>query len=1012
MTTRSSPRTERAEGNGIHERDGMTRTGGSFDGAQALETLADAVVAADSSNRIVYVNRAAEQLLGWPAGELVGEPLVTIQPQRLRAAHTAAFDRYFASRVPRILGTPVRVPALRRDGHEIEIELTLSAIHADGRDLVVASLRDLSERVDLERQLEVLRYLRASTLAATKLAASDGLDEILTTVVDTLVTDFDAALARVWLVDPASRRLVMRAAGGEAAGGPPGNAGFSEARLAEVAETRRPLINNAPASDAGLDPTWLEDAGVSGVGIFPLLLGGESRGLLVHFSRRPLREEVAEVLANFAAVVAAAIHDVELLEREHTAREEADKTGRLVDTLFATAPVGLAFWDRDFRYVRINESLAATNGLPPDAHIGRRVHEVLPGLGAEVADVLAEVIRTGEPILDVEISGETPAEPGRIRDWVARYFPVRGAGDELIGVGGVVTEVTERKRAQEALERSDERFRLLVDSVKDYAIFMHDAEGRIVSWNAGAERVMGYAADEIIGQSFTRFFPAEAIQADEPQRELTVAAAEGRLELEGWRVRRDGSRFWANVVITPLRDESGGLRGFSKVIRDVSDRRLTELRLKFLANASSILSGSLDYERTLTQVATLAVPELADWCAVHIVDSDGAPQQLALAHVDEEKVQLAAELQRRYPPDPNATYGVANVIRTGRSEFMPHIPEELLRRAARDDEHLEMLRRLGLSSYIIAPLVARGRTLGAITFVADGSGRVYGPADVAVAEDLARRAAAAVDNAALYRESQQAIGVRDEFLSLASHELRTPVTILHAYTQALTRTVNRSLAAQEPGADGHVTLDRARLAGNIEAMDHAIARLVGLVEDLLDVSRLQRGSLEIRRLPTDLTDLVSRVVDGFRVQQQNGRLPSTLTIGLELPDVAVSGDWDPDRLDQVLTNLVENAVKYSPPDATVTVSVALERSAAGDGQSAHVTVRDTGIGVPAAQQELVFQPYARGSNASTRNYPGFGMGLAVAREIIERLDGRIWVESGGEDAGSAFHVVLPGASAG
>ena len=1018
-TTRSSPKTDTVhDGDGVRRPVPLSAVGRmpALDSAVALQSLADAVVAADASSTIVYANAAAERLLGWPADELIGRPIATIQPPRLRDAHARAFERYFTTRVPRIMDSPIRLPALRRDGAEIEIELSLSTIDSDGTHLVVASLRDLTQRVELERQLDVMRYLRASTLAATRLGALESIDDVLRTVVDTLLADFSAAVAQVWLYDAESGRLVRRATG--AARDVPaevGDAGISASRLAEIAATGRPLVANTPRWDPGVDGALLEANGVSAVAVYPLLFGAELRGVIVDVSRRPLQEEVVEVLTNYAAVVAASIHDVELLDREHAAREEASRSLGLIDTLFATAPVGLAVWDAELRYVRVNRMLATVNGLPIEAHIGRRVEEVLPEpLASAVVGYMTQVLETGKPVFDVPITAETAAEAGHPREWLASYFPVRTATGELTGIGGVVTDVTERKGTLEALSQSEERFRLLIENVRDYAIFVQDPQGRVASWNEGAERILGYAADDVLGEHFSRFLPPEDVAAGLPEDELRTAATRGHAEIEGWRIRKDGSRFWANIVMTPLRDDAGVLRGFAKVIRDVTESRRTQERLQFLADASKILSASLDYEKTLAEVARLAVPALADWCAVHIVDANGQPQQLALTHADPQKLELASELQRRYPPDPGEARGVWNVIRTGEPEFVETIPDSVLRAAARDEEHYQLLQSLGLTAYMIVPLVSRARTLGTLTLVADGSGRRYGPADVTVAEDLASRAATAVDNALLYRDAQEAIGVRDEFLSLASHELRTPVTILHAYTQALTRTVQRSLAAH-PASEGdgdRVPIDRGRLTSSIQAMDQAIARLVGLVEDLLDVSRLQRGSLQIHRVTTDLTSLVARVVDGFRMQQSQGRLPATLSIELELPEKRfISGEWDPDRLDQVVANLLENAIKYSPADGSVVVRLGLDEDADGS-PAAHITVRDSGIGIPAEQQHTIFEPYSRATNASARNYPGFGMGLAVAKEIIERLDGRIWAESGGEDRGSMFHVVLPGASLG
>jgi PAS domain S-box-containing protein len=439
-------------------------------------------------------------------------------------------------------------------------------------------------------------------------------------------------------------------------------------------------------------------------------------------------------------------------------------------------------------------------------------------------------------------------------------------------------------RTQEVLRQSEERFRLLVEGVKDYAIFMLDAEGYVTTWNEGAQRINGYEAEEIVGEHFSVFYTEEDIQRGHPDEELRIAAAEGSYEEEGPRLRKDGSTFWASVLITALRDEEGDLRAFAKVTRDVTERKEAEERerlllrekaaleraadtlesisdafyavdgewcftyvngkaeelwgrsreellgkniwdefpeavgsesyrlirrameggvttefetvspvlgawvagraypsaeglsvyfrdeterkraeeemrrseetQRFLAEASSVLASSLDYRETLASVARLAVPALADWCAVDVLEGDGHLERLAVEHPDPEKIRMAYEIERRYPPDPDAPGGLHHVLRTGEPEMMAEIPEELVERAARDERHRELLRRLGLRSYMVVPLVARRRTLGAISFVSAESGRRYGEADLRLAEELARRAALAVDNARLYEQAQ------------------------------------------------------------------------------------------------------------------------------------------------------------------------------------------------------------------------------------------------------------------
>jgi PAS domain S-box-containing protein len=330
---------------------------------------------------------------------------------------------------------------------------------------------------------------------------------------------------------------------------------------------------------------------------------------------------------------------------------------------------------------------------------------------------------------------------------------------------------------------ADEQFRLLVESVEDYAIFMLDPTGHVATWNPGAERIKGYRPEDIIGQHFSRFYSSEDLARGKPERALKVAAAMSRFEDEGWRIRRDGTRFWASVVITAVRGPSGEFVGFSKVTRDLTERRNAEekarrlaieeaaraeaevgaRRFAFLAQASKLLSDSLDLEATLGSVTQLAVPQMADWCAVRLLDGDSL-KLLALAHVAPEKVVYGRELDRRYPPTPDQPHGDWMVVRTGTAELIREISDSLLSELARDPEHLEIARGLGLKSAMVAPLVARGRILGTLTFVRSDSSRRYEEADLAMAVELAGRCAVAIDNARMHGELRQAVEQKEEAL--------------------------------------------------------------------------------------------------------------------------------------------------------------------------------------------------------------------------------------------------------
>ena len=318
--------------------------------------------------------------------------------------------------------------------------------------------------------------------------------------------------------------------------------------------------------------------------------------------------------------------------------------------------------------------------------------------------------------------------------------------------------------------------RLLVESVTDYAIFALDASGQVLTWNPGAERLKGYTADEILGKHFSVFYPADVAATGFPQHELEVAAREGRFEDEGWRVRKDGSRFWANVVMTPLRDTSGNVIGFAKVTRDLTSRRdaeedrrrlaaaeaaqdaaqRAERDARFLDQATAVLASSLDYELTLNRLAQLVVPELADWCVIDTRADHGGLRRIAVMHRDPARVHFAREIEAQYPTDMNAATGAPQVFRTGEAEMYTEISDALLEQGARDANHLRMLRELGLRSVMIVPIRARNRVDGVLTMVSAESGRSYGTADLDLARELGRRAGLAVENSLLLAEAKAA----------------------------------------------------------------------------------------------------------------------------------------------------------------------------------------------------------------------------------------------------------------
>ena len=426
------------------------------------------------------------------------------------------------------------------------------------------------------------------------------------------------------------------------------------------------------------------------------------------------------------------------------------------------------------------------------------------------------------------------------------------------------------------------------------------------------------------------------------------------------------------VRTAELYDEQRSLRGEAQV----AERRAT-----FLAEATTLLSSSLDYEKTLEAVAHAAVPWVADWCGVDILGEDGEVRRLAVTHVDPAKVEWARELSERYPYDPEAPLGVPEVLRTGRAELYAEIPDELLVTSAKDEEHLRIMREVGFTSVMIVPLATQRRAFGAITFVTAESGRRYGAEDLAFAEDLARRASLAVENARLYQQAQEANRIKDEFLATLSHELRTPLTAILGWASML---VAGSLNEHET----------ARAFAAIERNARAQRQIV---EDVLDVSRIIMGKLRLEMRPVDWRGLVQDAVESVRpAAEAKGVYLSTL-LAHEAGEVTA----DPDRLQQVMWNLLSNAVKFTPAGGRVEVELRRE------GARTALQVSDTGQGIAPEFLPHVFDRFRQADMGTTRQHGGLGLGLAIVRHLVELHGGDVTAESAGRGLGSTFTLRLP-----
>jgi PAS domain S-box-containing protein len=564
----------------------------------------------------------------------------------------------------------------------------------------------------------------------------------------------------------------------------------------------------------------------------------------------------------------------------------------------------------------------------------------------------------------------------------------------FVAEGILIAEVCEAmRRSRSAAFESASRLDTTLRSIDD-AVIATDVEGRIVFMNPNAARITGVAENEAKGKTLDSVFEA----VDEGTRE--------RIEGPVPRVLREGKAVGLTnhtIVIArgaggeetpidcsgaPIRDPSGSVSGVVLVFRNVApDKRRTTQR-DILAEVTSTLAGSLDLEATLARVASLLVPRFADWCAVELKKAEGGgTEQLAVAHVDPKKVAYAEELRRKYPPDPAAPSGVPNVLRTGKAEHYPDIPDELLVEGAKDAEHLRISRELALRSAIIVPLTARGKTFGALTMVYAESGRRYTETDVAFAQQLADRAALAVDNARLFSQERAAremadtaTRLKDEFLATLSHELRTPLTAVLGWSRML--------------SDG--TLDDAKKTRALATIDRNAVAMAQLVDDLLDVSRIISGKLRIDSVPTALAPIVDSAIESVKPAAQ----AKAIVIKTNLEDASpVMGDAR--RLQQVIWNLLSNAVKFTPRGGRVEVTVARKDS------TLELCVVDTGKGIAESFLPFVFDRFRQQDASFTRSAGGLGLGLAITRHLVELHGGTIEAESEGKDRGAKFVIRLP-----
>jgi PAS domain S-box-containing protein len=675
-----------------------------------------------------------------------------------------------------------------------------------------------------------------------------------------------------------------------------------------------------------------------------------------------------------------------------------------------------------------------------------------------------------------------PFEPTVLRSKVAVFIELHRKTQQL-------REQAERLAAQElaAVRReSEERYRQLADAMPQI-VWMADAAGKAMYYNRRWYDYTGLDPGHPQGDEWVRVVHPDDLASTLDRRADTLSSGEV-FEVQ-YRFRgADGSYRWHLGRAVPIRS-GDGVDFWVGTATDIDDQKRIEQAQDFLLRAGAELAATLDYRRALQAVAQLAVAEIADWCSIDLVDEDGAIVPVALAHADPAKVAFVRELQDRYPGGPDAAV-VAAAVRKRKPQLVAEITEDALAESTVDDLHLDLMRELGLRSFVSVPVVARDRAVAAITFVAAESGRRYTPGDLRLAEELARRAGVAIENAQLYREVEEraqaarvlsSVGdgvflvdaggrvrlwntaaatitglVPDEVLGRpaveaipgwATIEPRIPISEVGAATaesvpldlgsrelwlsisrvaldegtvyafrdlteeraleemrQDLVATVSHELrtplaaiygSALTLGRDD-VALEHAMRQKLLDIIVDESSRLADIVNDLLLASQLDTGTLQVSIERCDPEELARDVVEAARTH-----LPPNVAVQLEPPaDPLQAVAADPGQLRQVLENVVENAVRYSPEGGTVSVRLAAA------GRYARFSVADEGLGIPSSERARIFEKFYRLDPDMTGGIGGTGLGLYICRELVRRVDGRIWVEPN-NGQGSVFFVDIP-----
>ncbi|MCY6489198.1 PAS domain S-box protein [Leptolyngbya sp. GGD] len=694
---------------------------------------------------------------------------------------------------------------------------------------------------------------------------------------------------------------------------------------------------------------------------------------------------------------------IDITERKQ-AEETLHQTLQKLNFHVENTPMAVVEWDDNFRVLRWSAGAERILGWKAEEILGKHLMEI-PFVFEEdlesVADVCQRLVYGEEPHILSYNRNYTKDRNVVHCEWY--NSSLRDKSGRMLSVLSLVLDVTQRKQAEQEREQLLERERLAraqseaaqqqlatIFETSPIGLALLDAEQRYVAINESLAEINGLTREQHLGNSISTLFGQTDPRLVEIfERIYTTGdpfiSPNFAVNPPGRNDRRPG---YYNVYYLPTVNASHQVESVLIYVVDVTERVRLERAQQFLSETSAVLASSLDYQTTLERVAQLTVPELADWCTVHIVEEDGTIDQIAVAHINPTKLEWAHQLQEKYPLDPNAARGAALTLRTGEPDFVPEILDEMLVQAARNPEHLEILRQVGFSSVMAVPLRTQARIIGVISFISAESGRRYTMTDLQLAEELARRASLAIDNAQLYQAAQRdrtkaesANRIKDEFLAVLSHELRSPLNPILGWTKMLRCK----------------RLDATKTNQALETIERNAKLQAQLIEDLLDVSRILQGKMTLNIAPVNLATTIEAALETVHLAAEAKQIHIQTLINPI--SGAVLGDTN--RLQQIVWNLLSNAVKFTPSGGQV--EVRLEQV----GAHVHIQVQDTGRGIHPEFLPYVFDYFRQEDGSTTRKFGGLGLGLAIVRQLVELHGGSVWAESPGSNLGATFVVRLP-----